>query len=91
MHPFVSPPLGDARCRDSLIKRADALAASIRHGPVALDLADDMSVIVADLQAARARIVDGPGLLPVLICRRPWLNRDIRAVLLVPPFGLRAA
>jgi hypothetical protein len=43
------------------LKRADALAAGVRHGAVALDIADDLPVIVAvifddsqvDLQAAR--------------------------------------
>ena len=32
----------------------------VRHGAAALDIADDLTVIVADLQAARARIVDVP-------------------------------
>ncbi len=44
----------------------DRLAAGVRHGPVALDIADDLPVIVAvtfgdgqaDLQAVRASIVD---------------------------------
>ena len=39
----------------------------VRHGAAALDIADDLTVIVADLQAARARIVDVPESLAVLI------------------------
>ena len=40
---------GDARRGDSQIKCADALAAGAHHSPVALDVSDDLSVIVADL------------------------------------------
>ena len=39
----------------------------VRHPPVGLNIVDDLTVIVADLQAAHARVVDGPGLLPLLI------------------------
>ena len=43
----------------------------IGHGPVTLDIADDASGVVADLQAARARIVDIPEALAVFIRDRP--------------------
>ena len=50
----------------------------IGHGPVALNIADELPVIVADLQAARARIVDIPDPLAMFIrdrpaCRGLWL------------------
>ena len=43
----------------------------VRHGAVALDIADDLQVIVADLQAARARILDISDPLAVLVSNRP--------------------
>ena len=36
----------------------------VRHGPVALDTANDLPVIVADLQAARARATAVAGAAP---------------------------
>ena len=52
--------LGDAQCGDSLVQGADALAAGVCHGAVALDVSDDLPVVVAGLQAPRARAVDIP-------------------------------
>ena len=49
-HPHVSPPLGDARCGDALVQYADALAAGVCHGPVALDIADDAAGSVPNLE-----------------------------------------
>ena len=63
--------VGDLRSGDSPVQGSDLLAAGVRHGAVALNKADDLPVIVANLQAARARIVDIPDPLAVLIRDRP--------------------
>ena len=47
------------------------LAAGISHGAGALDISNDLPVIVADLQAARAVVVDVSVMLAMLIHDRP--------------------